>query len=283
MVKTTNPQALATSLVKRYAQDQLNDSLLPGPRVSAVVATPDQSVAPNTAAATVQCAAAVVAAAHDAAFSGVDFRPVLDRPAPLLLDCLDVESKCGVFWRVWAFVSPNPSINRTYTKHLFDPRACLCADVWMSPTESTHTVIWDTSMGIENTQGAEVRALVKKACKVSLATDLSKFVLAEINNDPKLVYHIGMTPSKVCVHLYTPTHVCARTYQGAVSRRLRGIALEPHGEVGVLGQERTLSVCVRHVLCACVTDYLAPFRLRSLSFQIWLKTTLLLQLRCSCG
>lgn len=105
---------------------------------------------------------------------------------------------------------------------------CECpvvADVWMSPTEITHTVVWDASMGIENTQGAEVRALVKKACKVSLSTDMSKFVLAEIKNDPKLVYHIGMTPSKVGSLLpafSSLIHVLSESFLVGTASRPRG-------------------------------------------------------------
>jgi hypothetical protein len=36
-------------------------------------------------------------------------------------------------------------------------------EIWMSPTESTHKVLWDSTMCVDNSQGSEVRTLMKKA------------------------------------------------------------------------------------------------------------------------
>lgn len=150
-------QPLNTAAIKKQLAEQRNSAILSSACLSSVIAAPDHTVANNKHAATLACAKEVLGVESP---SG-SFCPPLERPAPPLLECFDTEA------------------------------------IWMSPTESTPCVIWDGSMCVDNSQGSEVRSLMKKACKASLAMPQQQFVLTEINNDPKLVYHIGLTPQKL--------------------------------------------------------------------------------------
>lgn len=157
LAKNPVPPPLATPLVKKHLLEQRKDTPLASSYISGLVAAPDNTVEANSGAALIGAATDILGAQHPSA----SFCPLLERPAPPLLECLDAEC------------------------------------IWMCPTESTHTVLWDASMGVDNSQGSEVRGLMKKACKSSLGMQQQQFVLAEINKDPKLVYHIGLTPQKL--------------------------------------------------------------------------------------
>lgn len=164
--------------------------------VSAVLGCPDNAVKQNSSEATTKAAGAVVeacGASHierethaapilsanssnkpDSGGSGggslsstplsmgaPSLVPEMYRPVPPLLDVLDNEA------------------------------------IWMTPNETTHKVLWDSSMCVDNSHGHEVRSLIKRACKHALTVKQQDFVLAEIEKDPKLVYHIGLTPPKL--------------------------------------------------------------------------------------
>lgn len=152
------PQSLATQMVKRHVTEQKKETPLASSYISGIVAAPDMTVEPNTGSAVISSTTEVLTSIPT---PSEVFHASLERPVPPLLECSDAEC------------------------------------IWICPTESTHSVIWDSSMGVDNSQGSEVRGLMKKACKSSLGMQQQQFVLEEINKDPKLVYHVGLTPQKL--------------------------------------------------------------------------------------
>ncbi|XP_052195952.1 uncharacterized protein LOC127803607 isoform X2 [Diospyros lotus] len=68
--------------------------------------------------------------------------------------------------------------------------------VWLNP-ENNHEFLWDHGMCADTSRGAAVRDLIAKALKGALAPAQHEQVLVELTNDPKLVYHCGLTPRKL--------------------------------------------------------------------------------------
>ncbi|KAG0492237.1 hypothetical protein HPP92_005635 [Vanilla planifolia] len=68
--------------------------------------------------------------------------------------------------------------------------------VWLNP-DSSHELLWDYGMCADTSRGAAVRDLIAKALKGPLPPSQQEQVLVELNNDPKLVYHCGLTPRKL--------------------------------------------------------------------------------------
>ncbi|KAK1287651.1 hypothetical protein QJS10_CPB19g00103 [Acorus calamus] len=67
---------------------------------------------------------------------------------------------------------------------------------WLNP-DNNHELLWDHGMCADTSRGAAVRDLIAKALKTPLAPAQQELVVLELNNDPKLVYHCGMTPRKL--------------------------------------------------------------------------------------
>ncbi|XP_020588006.1 CCR4-NOT transcription complex subunit 11 isoform X2 [Phalaenopsis equestris] len=67
---------------------------------------------------------------------------------------------------------------------------------WLNP-DSNHELLWDYGMCADTSRGAAVRDLIAKALKGPLAPGQQEQVLVELNHDPKLVYHCGLTPRKL--------------------------------------------------------------------------------------
>ncbi|GMI68570.1 hypothetical protein like AT5G18420 [Hibiscus trionum] len=68
--------------------------------------------------------------------------------------------------------------------------------VWLNP-DNNHELQWDHGMCADTSRGAAVRDLIAKALKGALAPNQQEQVLVELANDPKLVYHCGLTPRKL--------------------------------------------------------------------------------------
>lgn len=81
------------------------------------------------------------------------------------------------------------------------PPLHICQDelVWMYPSElDDMNLAWDTTMALAlNSVGAEAKRLMSRAFKGSLTVCQQQMLQAELEADPKLVYHIGLTPSKL--------------------------------------------------------------------------------------
>ncbi|KAL8497275.1 hypothetical protein ACS0TY_020819 [Phlomoides rotata] len=68
--------------------------------------------------------------------------------------------------------------------------------LWLNP-DMNHELLWDYGMCADTSRGAAVRDLIAKALKNPLVPVQQEQVLVELANDPKLVYHCGLTPKKL--------------------------------------------------------------------------------------
>uniref|UniRef100_A0A0D6R6K0 CCR4-NOT transcription complex subunit 11 n=1 Tax=Araucaria cunninghamii TaxID=56994 RepID=A0A0D6R6K0_ARACU len=68
--------------------------------------------------------------------------------------------------------------------------------VWLTP-ENDHELLWDFSMCADTSRGAAVRDLIIRALKGALPPAQQQKVVLELEADPKLVYHCGITPNRL--------------------------------------------------------------------------------------
>lgn len=69
---------------------------------------------------------------------------------------------------------------------------------WMSIIEPNQfSIEYDENMCVSNSAGAEARRLMGKAFKNVLTIQQQQHLVTELEKDPKLVYHIGLTPGKL--------------------------------------------------------------------------------------
>lgn len=72
--------------------------------------------------------------------------------------------------------------------------------VWLNmSSRSNHQIMYEKTMCVSTSAATEARELMTKALKAPLTLQQQQHLLAELGNDPKLVYHIGLTPCKVSI------------------------------------------------------------------------------------
>ncbi|KAJ4882545.1 hypothetical protein Rs2_32638 [Raphanus sativus] len=68
--------------------------------------------------------------------------------------------------------------------------------LWIDP-DNKHELIWDDKMCADTSRGSTVRDLLVKGLKVTLSPTEQENITTSLANDPKLVYHCGITPRKL--------------------------------------------------------------------------------------
>ncbi|XP_065348212.1 CCR4-NOT transcription complex subunit 11 [Cloeon dipterum] len=96
----------------------------------------------------------------------------------------------------------NPPVEQCYKPEFFrlvpPLHQCDTELVWLFPSQPTeHTVAYDSSLCITTSSDAEARRLMSRAFKSALTLQQQQLFLAELERDPSLVYHVGLTPSKL--------------------------------------------------------------------------------------
>ncbi|KAF7281405.1 hypothetical protein GWI33_004787 [Rhynchophorus ferrugineus] len=96
----------------------------------------------------------------------------------------------------------NAAMNKIYSPEFVTlaPPLLNCQDelIWLNPTTpKEHLVCYDTTMCVPDMAGFEARQLMNKAYISALSIPQQHQLLDELEKDPKLVYHVGLTPSKL--------------------------------------------------------------------------------------
>ena len=74
--------------------------------------------------------------------------------------------------------------------------------IWITPTErSEQKIMYDVSMCVSSGGDAEAKRLMARAFKETLSLPQQQHLLAELDKDPRMVYHTGLTPPKVSYNI----------------------------------------------------------------------------------
>ena len=96
---------------------------------------------------------------------------------------------------------PSAPVQKTYSPEfvrLAPPLFCWDQLVWLNPAgESDHKIAYDGTVCIPRGAGSEARRLISHAFSGSLTLLQQNRLLSELERDPRLVYHLGITPNKV--------------------------------------------------------------------------------------
>mmetsp|Transcript_44004 Transcript_44004/g.71599 ORF Transcript_44004/g.71599 Transcript_44004/m.71599 type:complete len:413 (-) Transcript_44004:36-1274(-) len=68
--------------------------------------------------------------------------------------------------------------------------------IWLNP-ETPHYVQWDHAFTTDTSSNAEIRDLMTKAFKGPLIPLQQQRIISDLEGDPKLVYHVGLTPKRL--------------------------------------------------------------------------------------
>uniref|UniRef100_A0A8D8YL21 CCR4-NOT transcription complex subunit 11 n=3 Tax=Cacopsylla melanoneura TaxID=428564 RepID=A0A8D8YL21_9HEMI len=97
---------------------------------------------------------------------------------------------------------PPPLVNQYYKPEFLRlvPPLYVCEDelIWLNLVDpSEHRIAYDSTMCVSNSAGVEAKKLMSRAFKSALTLQQQQHLLAELQHDSKLVYHIGLTPNKL--------------------------------------------------------------------------------------
>jgi hypothetical protein len=98
--------------------------------------------------------------------------------------------------------SPNPTFDKYLRPEfiqLAPPLHCSLDEelVWMNPPVEEHLPQWDASLCKNSSVGTEVRRLMLKAFAGPLVLHQQQQLLSELEKNPSLVFHTGLTPAKL--------------------------------------------------------------------------------------
>ncbi|KAK4294804.1 hypothetical protein Pmani_032607 [Petrolisthes manimaculis] len=179
--------------------DKTNKELLK--RTAGQVRSVDVTVTPNDTSALKQSLTDLLADRPDLTNSAIPVvysYPQHTNNAGLLSEVGQVKRTCEAL-----LCGPSPNLaTQFYTPELIrlTPPMHQADDelVWLTSTDrGEHRVQYDSSMCVVSGGDAEAKRLMGKAFKETLSLPQQQHLLAQLDKDPRMVYHTGLTPPKL--------------------------------------------------------------------------------------